>query len=47
MARAPIDGIGVAGRAAPQPPPRALVVPLAPQSRSVAAVAEEDWQRLC
>ena len=26
---------------------RAIVVPLAPRLRSVAAVTEEEWQRLC
>ena len=40
MARASTDGLGVAARAAPRLP-RALVVPLASRSRSVAAVADE------
>ncbi len=43
MARVSTDGLGDAARAAPRPPP-ALVVPLAPRSRSVAAVADEEWQ---
>jgi hypothetical protein len=31
-------------RGRPLAPPPALVVPLAPRSRSVAAVADEEWQ---
>ena len=47
MARASTVSVGrVAAQVAPCPPP-ALVVPLAPRLRSVTAVAEEEWQRLC
>jgi hypothetical protein len=45
MARAPADGLGVAAWVDPRPP-HTLVVPLAPQSRLVVAVAEKKWQRL-
>ena len=43
MARAPTDGVGVVARAAPLLL-HALVDPLAPQLRSVAVVAEVEWQ---
>ena len=43
MAHASTDGLCDAARAAPRPP-RALVIPLAPRSHSVAAVADEEWQ---
>ena len=43
MAHASTDGLCDAARAAPRPPP-ALVIPLAPRSHSVAAVADEEWQ---
>ena len=46
MAPAPTDDVGFAALGAPWPP-RPLIVPLAPQLRLVAAVAEEEWQRLC
>ena len=43
MACTPIDGVGVAARAAPLPS-HALVDPLAPQLCLVVAVAEVEWQ---
>ena len=46
MARALTDGLSIAARAAPCLP-RRLVVPLAPRSRSVAAVADETVLMAC